>query len=151
MEEALQNELKGEAVHTANQKLYESQDRVKAFHSKMLMCDVLAERDQQVKLKKRKQKMMKVVDNQWIDYEKQQVADADEKARVGLEKEYKKKMDNASEVQVQLNDYKLTYLRRMQEDMLEGELLKREVDDMLDKERKKEDKRVQDNKKLMED
>ena len=39
----------------------------------------------------------------------------------------------------------------MQEDMLEGELLKREVEDMLDKERKKEEKKVQDHKKLMED
>ena len=138
MEEALQNELKSEAIVNANQKLYESQDRVKAFHSKMLMCDVLAERDEQVKLKKRKQKVMQQTTQQWVDFEKQQLNDADEKARNELEVEYKKKMDNAYEIKNQLNDFKMQHLRRMQEEMLEGELLKREVSDKLEQERQKE-------------
>ena len=132
MEEALHNELKSEAIVNANQKLYESQDRVKAFHSKMLMCDVLAERDEQVKLKKRKQKVMQQTTQQWVDFEKQQLNDADEKARNELEVEYKKKMDNAYEIKNQLNDFKMQHLRRMQEEMLEGELLKREVSDKLE-------------------
>ena len=138
MEEALHNELKSEAIVNANQKLYESQDRVKAFHSKMLMCDVLAERDEQVKLKKRKQKVMQQTTQQWVDFEKQQLNDADEKARNELEVEYKKKMDNAYEIKNQLNDFKMQHLRRMQEEMLEGELLKREVSDKLEQERQKE-------------
>jgi len=56
MEEALQNELRNEAVERANHQMFEGQDRVKAFKSKMLMADVLAERDAQKDLKRRKQK-----------------------------------------------------------------------------------------------
>ena len=77
MEEALQNDLRNEAVKRANVKLYEAQDRVKAFHSKMLMCDVLAERDQQVKLQKKKKQIMDGIDKQWVDYEKQQIEEQD--------------------------------------------------------------------------
>lgn len=45
LEEALQSELRNEAINTANKQMFENQDRVKGLHSKMQMCDVLAERD----------------------------------------------------------------------------------------------------------
>jgi hypothetical protein len=54
MEEALQNEMKAQAIDRANKQMFESQDRVKAFKSKMLMADVLNERDAQKQLKRRK-------------------------------------------------------------------------------------------------
>ena len=52
-EEALQMELRNETIDSANKAIYEAQDRVKAFQSKMLMCDVMEERQQQAKLKKK--------------------------------------------------------------------------------------------------
>ena len=50
-EEALQMDLKNETIEAANKAIYESQDRVKAFKSKMMMCDIEEERKQQLKLK----------------------------------------------------------------------------------------------------
>jgi len=52
-----------------------------------------------------------------------------------LEVEYKKKMRNAKDIKKQLHEFKLNYVKRMQEDMLEGELIKRQVEDELEKER----------------
>ena len=50
----------------------------------MLMCDVLAERDQQIKLKKRKDLMRKSQEKQWEEFDKQQLEEADEKVRHDL-------------------------------------------------------------------
>ena len=43
-EEALQGEKRRLAIERANKMLYDSTDRVKALHSKLLMTDVLQER-----------------------------------------------------------------------------------------------------------
>lgn len=45
--------------------------------------------------------------------------------REQLEKEYFKKMDNAKVIKDQVHDFKLNYVKKMQEDMIEGELIKR--------------------------
>jgi len=41
----LQVQNRTRALENANKKLMEANDQVKAFHSKMLVCDVLQERD----------------------------------------------------------------------------------------------------------
>ena len=51
----------------------------------------------------------------------------------------------------QLHDFKLRYVRQMQEDMLEGELLKRQVEDKMREEREREAKRLSDLKTLQEE
>jgi hypothetical protein len=53
-EEVFNQQKRRQALEHAAKKMYESQDKVKAFHSKMLMCDVLQERDAQIDLKKRR-------------------------------------------------------------------------------------------------
>ena len=73
MEEALQNELRNEAIERANAQMFEGQDRVKAFKSKMMMADVLAERDAQKLLKRRKQKAQEQRDKEWDEWQKQQL------------------------------------------------------------------------------
>lgn len=60
-----------------------------------------------------------------------------------MELEYLKKMDNAKVVKHQLHDFKLNHVRRLQEDMLEGELIKRSVLEELEKERQKERNRLE--------
>ncbi len=46
--------MRNETIKHANEKMWEEQDRVKSLRSKMLMSDVLAERKEQEKLKRRK-------------------------------------------------------------------------------------------------
>ncbi len=88
VEEALQSELRNEAINAANKQMFESQDRVKSFQSKMLMCDVLAERDEQQRLLRRKKKFQNEQDRQWNEYEKQQLEEAELAEKKKLEVEY---------------------------------------------------------------
>lgn len=113
-------------------------DQVKAFHSKMLMCDVLQERDYQQKLRKRKNEMDKKVDDQWREQEQQQLDQYDENLRNKLMKEYEKKMENAKDIKDQHTNFKINIIKRMQEEQLEGELIKRQVKEELIKEQERE-------------
>jgi len=54
MEYELQQQTRMQAVERANKHAYDTQDQVKAFKAKLLMSDVLAEREIQRSLKTRK-------------------------------------------------------------------------------------------------
>ena len=45
MEYELQVQARQQAIERANKHMHDAQDQVKAFHSKMLMCDTMQERD----------------------------------------------------------------------------------------------------------
>jgi hypothetical protein len=62
--------LRQAQIDKANKMFHDNQDKVKAFHSKMMMCDVLAEREAQLGLKKKKQTLDKEIDLQWEELEK---------------------------------------------------------------------------------
>jgi len=66
------------------------------------------------------------------------MSEYDERLREKLEKEYKKKMKNADNVKTQLEDFKMAFIKRIKEDELEGELIKKQVDEELEREREKE-------------
>lgn len=60
---------------------HDNQDMVKALHSKMLLCDVMAEQQVQVETKKRKENLLKEIDLQWEELEKQKMIEYDERLR----------------------------------------------------------------------
>lgn len=66
------------------------------------------------------------------------MSEYDERLWEKLEKEYKKKMKNADNVKTQLEDFKMAFIKRIKEDELEGELIKKQVDEELEREREKE-------------
>lgn len=66
------------------------------------------------------------------------MSEFDERLREKLEKEYKKKMKNSENVKTQLEDFKMAFIKRIKEDELEGELIKKQVDEELEREREKE-------------
>ena len=78
--------------------LHDNQDMVKALHSKMMLCDVLAEQQKQQDLKKRKNELERDIDNQWLELEKTQMEEFDERLKAKLEKEYNKKIKNAQNI-----------------------------------------------------
>lgn len=117
---------------------HDNQDMVKALHSKMLLSDVLAEQEIQVNHKKKRGELTKQIDLQWEELEKQKMAEYDERLREKLEKEYKKKMKNAENIMTQLEDFKMAYIKTIKEDELEGELIKKQVEEELEREKEKE-------------
>lgn len=62
----------------------------------------------------------------------------DLRMREKLEKEYNKKMENAKAISDQLDEFKLNFIKNLKEEMLEGELIKRQVQDDLEREKIRE-------------
>lgn len=84
-EDAFNNEKRLAALHSANKHMHDNQDQVKAFHSKMLLCDVMQEREAQVELKKRKEEIDKDIEQQWIELERMKMDEYDDKERAKIE------------------------------------------------------------------
>lgn len=66
------------------------------------------------------------------------MAEYDAKMQAKLEEEYKLKMENAKAISDQLDQFKLSYIKQLKEEMLEGELIKRQVEEDLEREKQKE-------------
>jgi hypothetical protein len=100
---------------------------VKAFHSKMLMCDVLQERDAQLELKKRRLEQDKAVEEGWLQNDVAKMEEYDKRMQDRIEEMYKRKQDTAKVIKDQLHQSKMTYIKKLKDDILEGELIKRKA------------------------
>lgn len=103
----------------------------------MLMCDVITEQQAQLDLKNKKKQLDREIEMQWEELEKQKMEEYDERLRQKLEKEYHKKMKNSQMISEQLEDFKLSYIKGLKEEQLEGELIKRQVEEELEKEKQR--------------
>jgi hypothetical protein len=115
--------------------MHDNQDMVKAFKSKMLMCDVAKEQEHQMAVRKHKDNISNDIEKQWEEVEKQKMKDYDEKLKAKLEAEYIKKMKNTKDVKDQLEEYKNNFIKGLKEQMLEGELIKRQCDEENEREK----------------
>jgi len=138
MEYELQQQTRLRAIERANKHAHESQDQVKAFHSKLLHADVLAEREIQLQLKQRKADNEKAMQKDWENLEQAKMEAFDDKVRQKLIDEYERKMSNAKVINDQLHEFKMKYIKRMQDEMLEAELINRQVQEELSREADKD-------------
>jgi len=111
---------------------------VKSLKSKMLLSDVMKEQDAQKEYKARKDAIQRQVDQNWEELEKQKMEEYDAKMRAKLEREYNKKMENAKAISDQLEEFKINYIKQLKEEMLEGELIKRQTEEDLEREKIRE-------------
>jgi hypothetical protein len=130
----IQQDARMKVVERANKMAYQQQDIVKAFNSKLLMSDVLAERDVQKQLKARKQEHEKRLEKEWEELDKAKMEAFDEKVKEKLVAEYDRKVANTKAISDQLHEFKMKYIKRMQDDMLEAELINRQVKEELERE-----------------
>lgn len=111
---------------------------MKALKSKMLLADVMHEQEAQKALKSRKAVHEKEIERHWELIEKEKMKEYDEKMRAKLEEEYKVRTHNSKMISDQLEDFKMRYINKIKEEMLEGELLKRQAEEDLEREKQKE-------------
>jgi hypothetical protein len=137
----LQQEARLKVVERANKVAYQNQDIVKAFNSKLLMSDVLAEREIQKELKLKKKAHEVRVQQEWEELDKVKMEAFDEKVKEKLIAEYDRKVANTKAISDQLHEFKMKYIKRMQDDMLEAELINRQVQEELQREAEKEAER----------
>ena len=86
----------------------------------------------------RKKQIDRDITKHWEEVEKQKMAEYDEKMRAKLEQEYKLKQANAKDISEQLENFKLNFIKSLKEEMLEGELIKRQVEEDLEREKQRE-------------
>jgi len=140
-EAKIQLDQRKSTIDRANKLLYDESDRMKSFHSKMMVCDVLAEREAQVSLKDELKKLEHVREDRFLEMEKQNYRKMLE--REMKEKETKEELSRlaARAQKEQLAEYKEKKFREIEDQMLEGELLRRKAIEDLEAERKAERKR----------
>lgn len=141
-EQEFQDELRRQQIEKANRQLHDSQDMVKALKSKMLVSDVMKEQDAQREYIARKEAIQKNIEQNWEELEKQKMEEYDSKMRAKLEREYNKKMENAKAISDQLEEFKINFIKQLKEDMLEGELIKRQTEEDLEREKIRELQRM---------
>lgn len=140
-EAKIQLDQRKATIDRANKLLHDESDRIKSFHSKMMMCDVLAEREAQVGLKGELTKLEGIREDRFLEMEKQNYRRMME--REMKEKETREELNKmASHAQKQqLAEYKEKRFQEVEDQMLEGELLRRKAIEDLDGERNAELKR----------
>lgn len=142
-EAAIQEEARRAALERANKLLHDSADPVKALHSKMLLSDVLQERDMQLEIQRRKQDFQQEVEVKWQELETQQLQEYDLREAQKHEKEVTRTKEVRKVLKNQLDQSKQKMVRRIQEDMVEGELIKQKALDDLEAARREEQGRRQ--------
>ena len=65
----------------------------------------------------------------------------DEKVRQKLVDEYERKMANSKVINDQLHEFKMKYIKRLQDEMLEADLINRQVHEEMNREADKEQAR----------
>jgi hypothetical protein len=65
----------------------------------------------------------------------------DDKVRQKLIEEYERKMQNSKVISDQLHEFKMKFIKRMQDEKLEAELINRQVNEELQREHEKEQER----------
>lgn len=77
----------------------------------------------------------------WEELDRVKMEAFDEKVKSKLVAEYERKMKNSKVINDQLHNFKMKHIKRLQDDMLESELLGRQVKEDLQREADKEAKR----------
>lgn len=137
-EEALKQQQRQQALETANRKMMQSLDQVKAFHTKMQLCDVLEERAAQVDLKKQREALDRGIEEGWLENDKLKMEEYDLRMQARAEEAARRKLETAKVLKTQLVETKHAHIRRIKEEMLEGELVKRKAKEELERDRLKE-------------
>lgn len=122
-------------VERAQKLLFDAQDPVKSFHSKLLMADVLKERDYQDEIKIKKQEMNHRVEQKYLDMAHENMVEYDRKVNAKIEDEKAKKAEQQSYIKQQLHDSKIRRIRDYQDRVIEGEMIKLQAQDAVEKER----------------
>merc|ERR1711959_310836 len=101
-EAAIAAEKRRMAIERANKMLYDDNDRVKAFHSNLLLSDVLKEREAQIEVSRQKKKNERRREKYWAEMQKDAMHEYDTKEleKKGEEKRKKNEVSVAREKQL---------------------------------------------------
>jgi len=131
-------------IQRANRILYDEADRVKSFQSKMQLCDTLAEREAQTQLKEELDRLDQIREERYLEMDKHNYRKMLERElREKVEFEDKKKKATGIQKE-QLLAMKQKRLAEIEDNILEGEMLRKKAAEDAELERRTVMKRRED-------
>ena len=128
-----QNDL---IVQRARNLLFDEQDPVKSFNSKLLYCDTLKERDYQKEITNRKKQINDIIEKQFFENEKKKIDDYDKKVEMKKKIENEKRKEIMKIMEEQLQESKIKLIQDYQERLVEGQLMKLNMQKALEEEKR---------------
>ena len=128
-----QNDL---IVQRARHLLFEEQDPVKSFNSKLLYCDTLKERDYQKEITNRKKQINDIIEKQFFENEKKKIDEYDKKIEMKKKLEDDKRKERMKIMKEQLQESKIKIIQDYQERLVEGQLMKLNMQKALEEEKR---------------
>merc|ERR1711907_431545 len=121
-EAAIAGEKRRMAIERANKMLYDDSDRVKSFHSQLLLSDVLKEREAQIEIARQRKKNDRRREKHWHKMQEEAIVEYDKKEAEKQAEVHRKKYDVAVAREAQLTDIKAAIAKAKEEERREGEL-----------------------------
>ena len=114
-------------LQKAHDYYFNSKDIVKTFNTSMFLSDILHEREKQIEINKSRKLQKEKEEANWVLKEKQQMVEAELKE---LEKKKLRKIKSEAEMNIlkqQFNNVKYKRLLEMQDNYIEGEMIKKQA------------------------
>ena len=130
-------------IEKAKNSLFYEQDPVKTFNSKLMYCDMLKERDYQSDIKNRKKEINDIIEKQFFDMNKKKWEDYDQKEREKEMQEQLKKQQRMKIINDQLHESKIKLIQDYQEKMVEGQIMKLNIQKAIEADKKELERKKQ--------
>ena len=130
----MQNDI---IIQKARRQLFEEQDAVKSFNSKLLFVDTLKERDYQKEIFNRKKQLNDMLNQRFYENQKKKLDEYDKKMEMKKLLEEEKRKERMKIMKEQLQESKIKIIQDYQERLVEGRLMKLNMEKAVE-----EDKRM---------
>mmetsp|Transcript_9949 Transcript_9949/g.13009 ORF Transcript_9949/g.13009 Transcript_9949/m.13009 type:complete len:467 (-) Transcript_9949:233-1633(-) len=127
-EAELQKQIRLETIRKANEVLYQQTDRMKLLRSRMLLADVVQDREIQKQEKAMKKQYEKELEQQHHEEMMKQMKLAEDRELEQILKQKKKAKHVQQDQQEQLEEYKSKYIKSLMEEKEEGVRLRQKVE-----------------------
>lgn len=78
--------------------MHDAQDNVKAFHSKLLLCEVLQEREAQMQMRKEREQQEKEIEHGWLENDIKKMQEYDQRMQARIADNHQRKQHTAQVV-----------------------------------------------------
>ena len=115
------------SLQKAHEYYFNSKDIVKSFNTSMFYSDILKEREKQIEINKTRRKQAEKEEERWVLKDKEKMIEYDLKE---LEKKKLRKTKSEAEMNIikqQFNNVKYKRLLELQDNYVEGELIKKQA------------------------
>ena len=129
----MQNDI---IIQKARKQLFEEQDAVKSFNSKLLFVDTLKERDYQKEIFNRKKQLNDMINQRFYENQKKKLDEYDKKLELKKLLEEEKRKEQMKIMKEQLQESKIKIIQDYQERLVEGRLMKLNMEKAIEEDKK---------------